>query len=151
VEQLVILQMQILFRDRQGPLSPLRPLLLVTTPRDYADELNLCRRYYQKTFPYGVAPAQSGGLTGALVNVAATSGAGSISFRVYMSPAMLAVPTLVTFNPVLNDANWWDANANASRLVATFEITNESFRIVMNAATTAGAQHFIHYTVESEL
>jgi len=113
--------------------------------------LQLTVRYYQKTFPYAVAPEQSGGITGALVNVAATSAAGSISFRVYTSPAMLATPTLVTYNPVFSDANWWDANANASRLVGTAEITNESFRILMNTATTAGAQHFIHYTVESEL
>ena len=64
---------------------------------------------------------------------------------------MLATPTLTTYNTNFNDANWYDANANASRAVATAEVTNESFRIVINAATTAGAQHFIHYAVEAEL
>jgi hypothetical protein len=126
----------------------------VATPlavRSYTDELNLCRRYYQKTLPYATAPAQNAGITGALVNVSATTSAGSIAFRVYLTPAVLAPPTLITYNTSANDANWWDSNAGASRAVATAEITSESFRIVMNATTTAGAQHFIQYSVESEL
>jgi hypothetical protein len=119
--------------------------------RAYPDELYLCRRYYQKTFPYATAPAQIAGLTGSLVNVSATTSPGSIAFRVYMAPAMLAAPTLITYNTNFADANWWDSNGNASRTVFTAEVTAESFRILMNATTTAGSQHFIHYTVESEL
>jgi hypothetical protein len=86
-----------------------------------------------------------------LVNVAATASAGSISFRVYLLPQMLATPTLTTYNTSASDANWWDANGGASRAVVTTEIDKDSFRIVMNAVTTAGAQHFIQYQAVAEL
>jgi hypothetical protein len=120
--------------------------------RPYATELHLCRRYYQKSFAYATAPAQNLGVfTGALVNVAATASAGSISFRVYLLPQMLATPTLTTYNTSAADANWWDANGGASRAVVTTEIDKDSFRIVMNAVTTAGAQHFIQYQAVAEL
>lgn len=119
--------------------------------RPFATELYLCRRHYQKSFSYATAPAQNAGITGSLVNVAPSTAAGSISFRVYLSPAMMAVPTLTTYNTNAANADWWDTNASASRAVATAEVTAESFRIVMNATTSSGSQHFIHYMVESEL
>lgn len=119
--------------------------------RPYPEEMALCRRYYQKTFAYATAPAQNAGITGALVSVAPTTSAGAISFRQYFYPAMRTTPTLTTYNSSAADANWWDLNASASRAVFTGEIFAESFRIVMNAASSAGSQHFIHWKAEAEL
>lgn len=115
------------------------------------DLLRDCQRYYAKSFSLGTTPAQNAGFTGSLVAVAATASAGSISFRQYWPVRMRATPSVTTYNTSANDANWWDANANASRAAAIAEQADNSVRIVMNAATTAGAQHFIHWTADASL
>jgi hypothetical protein len=117
----------------------------------FSYDLLRCQKHYAKSFDYGTAPAQNAGITGALVAVAATASAGSISFRQYWPTMMRAVPILTTYNTNAADANWWDLNASASRAVFTGEVCQTSARIAMNATTTAGSQHFIHFTVDASV
>ncbi|OKO83376.1 hypothetical protein AC629_22815 [Bradyrhizobium sp. NAS80.1] len=118
---------------------------------DFPSELLLCQRYYAKSFLLATNPAQNAGFGGALVAVAATSGAGSISFRQYWPVRMRAAPTVTTYNTNANDANWWDVNGSASRVVGLAEQSDNSCRIVMNATSTAGSQHFIHWTANARM
>jgi hypothetical protein len=117
----------------------------------FSYDLLRCQKHYTKSFDYPTTPAQNAGFTGALVAVAATGSAGAISFRQYWPTQMRIAPALTTFNTNAADANWWDLNGSASRAVFTGEICQTSARIVMNAATTAGSQHFIHFVADASV
>ena len=122
------------------------------SPRSYVDDYHMCMRYYQKSFTYATAPAQN--LTifdGAVVTVTATTSAGSGAETIKFIPPMRASPTVTTYNTNAADANWWDANASASRTVASANTTEKGMRLVVNAVTSAGAQHFIQWQAVSEL
>lgn len=72
--------------------------------RDFASELLRCQRYYAKTFPQTVAPAQAAGRAGSLA--CRIQGAGGGSFFQWNFPVpMRAVPTIVTYNPDVANAN----------------------------------------------
>ena len=64
---------------------------------------------------------------------------------------MMAAPTIITYSPAFADANWYDANANASRLASVFEPCANGFRCVVNVSSSAGSQHFIHWTADARL
>ena len=119
--------------------------------RSFGEEFTLCQRYYQKTFAHGVTPAQNAGFTDSLVGVAASSSAGAISYRVYFAPVLRAAPTFTTYNTNAADADWWDTNASASRAAVAAELTTVGVRLVMNAASTIGAQHFINWVANARL
>lgn len=75
-------------------------------PRDTLYELNLCRRYYQKTFGYVTAPAQNwiGGGAGPIANTLVLAGSGAnianaaAAFWAH-NPEFRATPTVTTYNP----------------------------------------------------
>jgi hypothetical protein len=119
---------------------------------DFASELMLCSRYYQKSFEYATAPAQNVGLTGSYICVPPTASAGAGSIKIpYLVKLRVAATTLTTYSTSAADANWWDTNASASRTVATADSSTNGFRCVVNATTTAASQHFIHWTAEARL
>ena len=68
-----------------------------------------------------------------------------------MTGAMRAVPTVTTYNTNAADANWWDTNASASRLIGVSENNIEGVRLVVNATTSSGAQHFVHWVADARL
>jgi hypothetical protein len=85
---------------------------------DFGAEMRACQRYYFKTFDHLVFPQQNAGYAGALmVSTSATSTFGGS----YCLPAALRVtnPTVTTYNPVANNANWRDNNNSADRTVGT--------------------------------
>ena len=130
------------------PSAARSPLIM----RPFNQELETAMRYYRKSFDYATVPAQNTGvLIGSAVVVPPTAIAGSGSIKIMFGGVMRAVATIVTYNTNAADANWWDTNAGASRLVAVGDQSQSGFRCVVNAASTAGGQHFIHWTADSRL
>lgn len=106
-------------------------------------------RYYQSTFPAGVAPAQNAGVTGAL-SVQTVSSA-TDAYLDWRLPAFLrAAPgTVTTYNPSASNANWRDPIAAADRTVTVVE--SNAQRVLLKAAAVANGYAQIHCTVDARL
>lgn len=92
------------------------------TPMNYdrtpfADQLAACKRFYCKTFPYSVAPAQAGGNPGAL-GIAILGP--NIPTIWWQFPVELRVTAAVTtYNPAGASANWQNNTLSASNAVTS--------------------------------
>jgi hypothetical protein len=120
--------------------------------RQYGQELALCQRYYQTSFPIGTAPAQNAGGTGAIYceGQAASSPA---SCQVVFPVQMRTTPsTFTTYNPSAANANWRNLTASSDITVnlyssgATGAFISSSAQ-VMNQYAVSG----IHYSASAEL
>lgn len=122
------------------------------TPNDYdripfETQLELCQRYFNKTFPYGVAPAQTGGASGAL---SLRSVAASQIGLFWRYPASMRATAAVTlFNTSAANANWRDQTAGAD-VVASADpggSANEKGVFISGATATntaGGINHIIY-------
>ena len=73
--------------------------------RSYGQELSLCQRYYETSFPIGTAPAQNTGASGHTL-FAGNSDGGSIAVYKGFMVSKRAAPTVVTYNPSAANANF---------------------------------------------
>lgn len=87
------------------------------SPRPFRLELNLCQRFYQKTFQTGVAPAQNAGVSGA-ITVKNPIALGDPSEWWQFVPKMAGTPTITTYNPSAANANWRNITAVADVTVS---------------------------------
>ena len=121
--------------------------------RPYGTELALCQRYYEKSFPQSVAPAQNVGTQYEVfpqVVGASTAQAIGIKFKCEKR----ASPTVTLFNPtaanaqVRNDAIGADWSGSAASIISTTQ-----FRVAGTtpAATAAGNTCSINWSADSEL
>lgn len=134
-------------------LYPASTPVINYVPRPYGEELNLCCRYFQTSFPAGTAPIQGGGFAGALTSKAPQSG-GYTSVYVAFAPPMRTAPTIATYNPVSANQQW----RNISHGADTNNVNNEggtlgSTGVVITTGGTlvAGDIVAIHYTADADL
>lgn len=74
-------------------------------PRSVAEELQLCQRYYSKTFPNSVTPANNGGRPNALgVFTLATA---EPTYRYSYPVTMRTTPTITLYNPAAGTVGQW--------------------------------------------
>lgn len=106
---LYIANMQI----RQGPNTD--TATYISRPKPL--ELELCRRYFQKTFQLGTVPAQNAGITGA-ITVKNPIALGDPSEWWQFTSPMAKTPTIITYNPSAANANWRDITAAADVTVS---------------------------------
>lgn len=99
-----------------GPFTPFER-------RQFAEELALCMRHFQTSFPYGTAPAQSGGVAGA-ITVKNPIALGDPSAYIEFEPPMRVAPTITTYNPSAGNANWRDVTAAADATVSVDPVTS---------------------------
>jgi hypothetical protein len=126
----------------------------VAMPQVY--ELNRCYRFYQKTFPLNTAPAQSGGVSGALRGGVVIAGAvATSSIMQWRFPVPFrATPTLTFFNP--SAANAFVRNVPAATdasVTAAANTTQECTDINCTGAAgwTVGQEIKVHATADAEL
>ena len=123
--------------------------------RPFATELALCRRYYQKTFPYAIAPAQNAGLAGALFATASVTTAGSMGVMWRYPVALRSTGGVTTYNPSAANTSWRNVTSSTDA-VASIDpnSTNSSEGVVIKEITTAlvvGANYYIHAQADAEL
>jgi len=132
------------------PSSTRSPFIM----RPFDQELNSCRRYYQKSFPQGTAVAQSAGVVGA-ITVKNPIALGDPSEYVQFIPPMRASPTVVTYNPSAANANWRDITAAADATVSVDPASTKSETGILIATSgtiaTLGDILAIHYTADARL
>ncbi len=119
--------------------------------RTYAEELELCQRYFFKTFPRDVDPAQNVGAAG----VAATRGAsnGGFTFSIEYPVSMRANAAITTFNPSAANASARNATDSTDTAVTVATFDDRVTNIDENSldATDANDRMQLHITAESEL
>jgi len=103
----------------------------------FPNMLQGCQRFFNKTFNYSVAPAQTGGLQGALVNQAI---ANSSPFIWWQFPTEMRVTaSIVTFNPSAGNANWRDVVAAADVVVSVDSALGGGTKAIFIYGATATA------------
>jgi hypothetical protein len=125
--------------------------LLDDAPLALAGHRALCQRYFAKTFPPAVAPAQNAGLSGALVAHAVVANAIPVLRWAFPVP-MRAVPVLAFYNPSAANGQW-SAGGVAAVASATLPATRDAAYIATAAAPTiaAGTLAAVHATADAEL
>ena len=78
-------------------------------PNTFEEDLNECKRYYQKSFDYASAPANGGNATsvsyaGALLGYSGTNNSGTLTDNWLFSPEMRATPTVTRYG---NSSGHW--------------------------------------------
>ncbi len=124
--------------------------------RPFPETLELCQRYYWKSFPYATAPAQNAGSSGQLSWPAVQNGANASRMPTLKFPlGMRVAPTMTLYNPANTNAQVRDlagmgADCSAS---SASDITAESFRIVCtgNASTVVGNLHAVHVSADARM
>lgn len=122
--------------------------------RPFAIEVAACRRYFEKTFAYGIAPVQNGtSYDGALFWRAngTSQGGARWTFKV----TKRAAPTIVTFNPSQANANWRNITAGADGTAALGgngpAAIDDGVVILCNTSGSNNDQHYLHATADAEL
>lgn len=125
--------------------------------RTFNQELQLCQRYFSKSFNYVTAPVQNAGVnTGALNYQMTRAGAttqNSPAFRHPVAPMRVA-PTIVFFNPAAANAFARDLDGAADATATTAGNSDTmGFRIVSTSGGggLVGSTYEVHYTASAEL
>ena len=121
---------------------------------DLGRQLSMAQRHFAKTFPYGTAPAQNAGLTGALFAVGPVATTVGVWYNWNFPRQMRAIPgTVTSFNPSVANANCRDV-AGAADLTFTDQSGNiplSADRWAFTCAAPAAANHqiAIHVTADA--
>jgi hypothetical protein len=117
--------------------------------RPYGTELALCQRYFSSTFPIGTAPAQNSSATGGITTfyIAAS---GSVTSWFY-PVTMRASPTVVFYNPLGANSNWY-LNNGATETSSAYSTSATSTSPYFTSGATVSNQYArIHASASIEL
>lgn len=129
----------------------------VATPfesRTIGQETTLCQRYFYKTFPQNVAPAQATGVAGSVGYRVTNTGVINQGMRSWNPVLMRGIPTITFYNPQNSGTAWYNQSAAAnSGTSATLNVSDRG--LFLNNSQVAGdtASHYvsIHLTKNAEL
>lgn len=117
----------------------------------FEDMLAMCKRFYQKTFPYSVAPAQAGGLPGSLAYVSSPNQLVNIYWQYPVE--MRTTASNVTYNPNGAAATWQDVTVTTSIAVSLDTSAPGPKGILIYGTTstaTAGISHLIYIQAQAD-
>lgn len=120
----------------------------------FGEQLALCQRHFQKTFPYSVAPAQNiGADSSEAMGIAGKAGAVAGQYIMWRLPVTLRTspPTITTYNSAAANNQMRDlgAGVDLSAITALSREVAIRFQATGNAATAVGNLLAIHATVDS--
>lgn len=122
------------------------------TSRPIKEELELCQRYYAKSYNQGVDPGtvtDAGAVNGLSVGVGANSIGANIQ---YPTELRALATTLTTYNPATaSTTGSWERSDAVNISSATRYSGTRGFNIINSAASTDASEHKIHWTAEAEL
>lgn len=123
-------------------------LVFDVNPRPTQYELELCKRYYQKSYTIGTAPGTSTGLSGGIVD----NGAGTSSTYILVTTdfftSMRTTPTVTVYDGAGNSGKiTTDGTTDNITPTAVDNISEKRFKVFMNSAERIS----FHYTATAEL
>lgn len=119
-------------------------------------EIHLCQRYYQKSFPLAIVPAQNAGNLAAEATIQApTAGPGTVFFpMIRLIPRMSGSPTVTLYNPGAANAQARNLSNGTDCTASTTSQKNETgilMTCTSSGTTAAGHLIAVHWTAEAEL
>lgn len=125
-----------------------------TPPYSFDQELAAVKRYFQKSFAYGTAPAQNvGTVVGALYYRCPIAGAVATAVQLPWSVQMrTSAPTVTFYNPNAANAKWRNNSLGADSGLAAVTFNGESNHLITNpqvAGDAIGNQMFVHWTADA--
>lgn len=131
----------------------------IATPYSYVsipDELARCKRYYQKSFSYGIAPVQNSGNGAGMFTFPSSVGAstGFVTTTSSLHVSMRAIPTYTFYNPSATNAQVRNVALSTDCTGTVIQNASEKhFSIVATtpASTAVGHQLAVHWAAEAEL
>jgi hypothetical protein len=125
------------------------------TPFDYrgiGQELSLCQRYYEKSFPLATKPIQnSGAANGALIASGWSTTAFTILASTSFSVTKRAIPsTITTYNPFAVGSGW-SRSGSSNFAVGDYATGENSIGLRVNESIVSSGNMSIHWSVEAEL
>jgi hypothetical protein len=120
--------------------------------RQYGTELNLCQRYYQKSYPLATLPGASVG-DSAIQNSWGTAGSGICGNAVVLPVSMRASPTLTVYDVVGNSArvSIYDTGAAETNDIPLNTSNADSQRLMVRIFGYSASGMSFMYTVSAEL
>jgi len=120
----------------------------------FVAEYEQCKRYYQKSFAYDVAPVQNvGSAASCEIWYSPYTATTANAFVVPLKPAMIDAPSVTTYNPFAANAHPRNASDAADDAIST--LVSNARQLILNfgpnAANTAGDFHYLHWTADDEL
>jgi hypothetical protein len=122
--------------------------------RPYGTELQLCQRYYEKSFDIGTAPAQNVTYTGSVGACPGGAGASSVGLFVTWKYAVTkrVTPTMTSFSPSAASSNWYAPAGPDSAVTAGFTNTSTSNTLVYNTASAQTDRvYYVQIVASAEL
>lgn len=98
----------------------------------FGESLKYAQRFFRKTFPYQVKPAQAAGYFSALGE---TATAGGLLLYHWRFEDMNAVPAITTYNPTQSASSWRNDADNSSVAASVTRIEKNGARITTTGAT----------------
>lgn len=122
---------------------------------DFMFDLARCQRHYWKTFPYGTTVATQAGLTGAVTYIVVQTGANYFSVTCSFPVTMRATPSITFYNPINNNAKWYNNNLSAdSGNAAAAGAGDRAFNLVNNpqvVGDTVPDTCYIHASADASI
>jgi len=109
----------------------------------YSVALSDCTQHFQKTTPYGTAPAQNAGVFGALVDVCRTTTT-RVGVLWRFVPSLRAQPTVTTFSSSGATANWSDITSGTSSAASVTCTSSNCIFVYSSTSLTASDLVYIH-------
>lgn len=124
----------------------------VATPferRFWAQELELCKRYYRKSYDINTAP---GSLTSVGSSSTVANAGGGFRISVPFAPEMRATPSLLAYDPVSGAiGNYRDDASNTSRALNVPVLSSSGVTLYESTVASASSAVRVHYTANSRL
>jgi hypothetical protein len=123
--------------------------------RTFPEQLKLCERYYQKSFPYGTAPATNNGVAaGGVQYYTKAAGAAVDGTYIAFPTRMRITPTVTFYNYAAANANWRNITRVGDSGVAAASGTGDYGFLLQNPQVAADAVNqlcLIQFDANAEL
>ena len=130
------------------------PSEIAVVERSFGEELSLCQRYYEKSFPYATVPAQNAGTSAGATGAAATVAGTATNYYgvVKYSMQKRIAPTVTFYNPFAANAFARNLITGANATVTnTYDASESSFGMAANGITglLVGELVGVHWVADS--
>jgi len=119
--------------------------------RSHGEELILCQRYYEKSYNLSTVPGTTGFGQGGEMKATQNSILPQATWQVQFKVSKRTTPTFTVYNPVTGGTGTCRDDLNNNDAVGTTSIGESNAMPFDASGSSAGFNHYIHWTASAEL